>query len=521
MIFRRIALLLVVVALVGCNNEKNRNLIDRHADETIRMGQQAITPAPKKTFDPLTVSDKIWSGNASTRLRRGLPLPSRFETNRGVTLISSEDMTLGDIALAIGEQTGIPTRLTDGASGSTSKRRNETVDPEGMGVAYEGTLSGLLDLVASKFGVDWRYDGSSIKFSKYETRVFVIESLPGTQTIKDGIKDDSSSSGGGSSSGSSSSSVSSLSQSAEMNIEFKLWDELQQTLSSMLGGVGTVVLSPSSGTATVTTTPDVMGIVAKYIEEENQRLARQIAINVEIYSVNLADDSDFNMTFNTALKKLTSFGGNITGLNGPASSVSGMGSLSVAILNPNSTGQITTIFSALSSVGDTTRVSQFPLTTLNNRGVSRRIGRQRAYVKSISNTSSGSDYSSSSVETDTIQEGFSLQLTPRLLEDGRIMMQYSLSLNDIIDMPSFDTGSGTVQLPEMSTRTFVQQAMLKSGATLIIGGYDDEQISQTSSGVGNAYNYLLGGGSVNAKSRSMMFIAITPQVLEVPKAEHD
>ena len=140
-----------------------------------------------------------------------MPLPSRFETNRGVTLISSEDMTLGDIALAIGEQTGIPVRLTDGASGSSSKKRMESSsDSEEMGVAYEGALSGLLDLVASKFGVDWRYDGASIKFSKYETRVFVIESLPGTQTIKDGIKDDSS--GGGGSSGSSGGSVNSLAQ---------------------------------------------------------------------------------------------------------------------------------------------------------------------------------------------------------------------------------------------------------------------------------------------------------------------
>ena len=62
MSFRRIALLLVFVALAGCNNEKNRNLIDRHADETIRMGQQAIAPAPKKTFNPLRYLTKYGQG---------------------------------------------------------------------------------------------------------------------------------------------------------------------------------------------------------------------------------------------------------------------------------------------------------------------------------------------------------------------------------------------------------------------------------------------------------------------------
>lgn len=521
MTFRRLAPLLVVIALVACNNEKNRNLMDRRADQAARMSQEAVTPAPKKSYNPLTISDKVWSGNTSTRLRRGLPLPGKYEGGRGITLISSEPMSLNEITVAVSSQTGIPIRLTDGASGGGAPQAGGGADASDnkMPLAYEGPLSGLLDLIAGNFGINWRFDGSSIKIARFETRVFVVEALPGTQSVKDGVKEDTTSSSSGTASGGGSSSGSSLQQTSEMNIEFKLWDELNQTISSILGGVGSVVLSPSSGTATVTTTPEIMLTVAKYIEEENRRLTKQIAINVEIYSVGLAEDTDFNVTFDTALRKLTSLDVNVSTLAGPAADVSGMGTLSVAILNPKSTGTVTSVFSALSSVGDTTRVSQFPLTTLNNRTVTRRVGRDRSYVKSISNTSSGSDYSSSSVEPGNIPEGFSLQLTPRLLDDGRIMLQYSFSLVDIVELVSFSTGAGNIQLPETSTRVFVQQAMLKSGATLIIGGYDDEQVAQTSSGVGNAYNYFLGGGSTNAKSRSMMFIAITPQVLEVSKAE--
>ncbi|MDX9690005.1 MAG: secretin N-terminal domain-containing protein [Alphaproteobacteria bacterium] len=507
-------------------------MIDHRIDQAVQMGEDAQKPAPEKSYNPLVVSNKLWSGNKSIRLQRGIPLPSKFESARGVTLISSEPLSASEIAASVTTQTGIPVRYAAGAVNEGMGSDDGAVGSDKMPMAYEGPLSGLLDVLCGTYGLTWRYDGVSIRISKYETRVFVMEALPGTQSIKDGIKEDS---GSGSSSSSSSAgaggsysmgSSNTLKQTSEMNIELKVWDELGQTINSILGGVGSVVMSPSSGTATVTTTPELMGVVAKYIEEENRRLSRQIAINVEIYSVALQDHDDFNVTFDTALKKLSSaFSANYSTLTGPiaSSTEASAGQLSVAILNPERTGQITSLFSALSSVGDTTRVSQFPMTTLNNRSVSRRVGRDRTYVAAISNSeSTTSSFSSSTVTPSTVREGFSLQLTPRVLEDGRILMQYSLNLIDVLDLVDFDTGSaGKIQLPETSNRVFVQQAMLRSGSTLIIGGYDDEQLSQSSRGVGSAYNYFLGGGSSNSKSRAMMFIAITPQILDIPTLERN
>jgi len=552
----RLVFLLVVLALVsGCDNEKTRSLIDRRTDQASRLSEEAQTPSAKKSFDPLTVTDKIWAGSASMRLYRGIPLPDKYEGPRGVTLIASDSLMLSDIAASISSQTGIPVRVSSdvGSPGGPSGGVAQQLTPdaiarqtgataasaiatdESMPVAYEGPLSGLLDLIAGHYGINWRFDGASVSFSRYETRVFMVESLPGTQRVKDGLKDEDNSGSGSSSSSAaaggsySASSSGSLSQSSEMNVEMKVWDELSSTITAMLGGVGSVVVSPSSGTVSVTTTPELMRTIAKFMEEENKRLSQQIAVNVEIYAVTLSEGTDFSMTFDEALKSLTSVGASYSGPTGPTGtttptygtgdittgittgSISGGGSLSVAILN----GKISGLFSTLSTIGDTTRVAQFPLTTLNNRTVSRRIGKDRTYVASISNTdSTSSSYSSSTVTPGTVREGFSLQLTPRLLDDGRIMLQYSMSLIDIVNMASFDTGAGTIQLPETSSRVFVQQAMLKSGSTLIIGGYDDEQVSQSSQGVGSPFNYFFGGGASNSKERTMLFIAITPQVLD-------
>ncbi len=522
--FRGVALVLVVVALAGCNNEKVRNLINERADQATVGLLEAKNPAPAKSYNPLTVSDTIWAGGASLRMRRGVPLPVRFDGARGVAFVTSEPLPLADICNAIGAQTGIPVRMAPGTSGPLGASGG------GMSIAYEGPLSGLLDHIASYHGINWRYDGASINFSRFDTRIFIVESLPGTQTIKDGVKEDSDSGGGGG--GGVSSGTSSLSQSSEMSVELKAWDELKETVTSILGGIGTAVIAPSSGTIAVTTTPDLMKTVAKFIEQENKRSARQIAINVEVYKVELAQGNDFAFSFNQFLTKWSNFSAPYLGPTGfplvsgsPLSSGGAQpGELNMAIL-PSHGGGIQAVFQALSSLGDTTRVAQFPMTTLNNRPVTRRVGRDRAYVASVQNTTASGTVSgqvSSTITPATVREGFSLQLTPRLLDDGRILLQYSLSLTDIVTVREFGdiANANGVQLPETASRVFVQQSMLKSGSTLVLAGVDDEQTAQNATGVGSPFNFLLGGGSSNVTTRSMLFISITPQVLDVPRGEN-
>jgi hypothetical protein len=73
----------------------------------------------------------------------------------------------------------------------------------------------------------------------------------------------------------------------------------------------------------------------------------------------------------------------------------------------------------------------------------------------------------------------------------------------------------TISLPVTDNRIFVQQSMLKSGSTLVIGGIDRERTVQNRTGVGTPENFLLGGGTSSDQQHYMMFIAITPQVMDV------
>lgn len=585
-VLQSLALSLLVVSLAGCNNEKVRNLIDTRTDEADMAIKEAKAPAPPKSFNPLVVSDRIWTGTTAVRMRRGLPLPARFEGDKGVTLVAADPLPLVEIAGIVSSQTGIPVRIAPGTvqaaaplsatatSASQSSGSSGAIPPGSSGapnsmlgmpgqpgiqpnqggtprvasapsslpnsgnmmLAYEGPLSNILDQVAAYFGVNWRYDGTSINFSRLETRVFVIEAMPGTQSVTEDVSQNNSasagSSGGEDSGGSEGTSA--LTQSSSVKVDYNVWDELNKTITGILNGTGNLVAAPSNGTITVTTTPEIMRLVADYVKQENRRMTRQIGINVEVYNVVMQDGSDFSVSWETALQRWKSFGFNVTGTAAPvlsdvADPLTNAGQVGVAILNPNTTGEITGLFQALSSVGDASRVAQFPMTTLNNKPVSRRVGSDRAYVSKLTSdttsTSGSTPVVSKTFEVGTIRQGFSLMLTPRVLDDGRIMLQYSMNLIDLIALKTFPENPGPeddqVQLPETNNRVFVQQSLLKSGSTLIIGGFDDEQASQSSQGVGDAYNYLLGGGSRTKNSRSMLFIAITPQILDVPRAEQE
>ena len=539
---------LLLAGLGGCSDESTRNIIDTAAQKSTQgLKDAANPPLPNKKYNPLVVSDRVWAGTTAVRMHRGIPLPDKYESAHGIALVSSKPLAMADIAAAITEQTGIPVFLADAAGGGQPGAADGGSVGGGFPLAYEGPLSGLLERTAATYGVSWRFDGSSITIRRFETRTFVIESLPGSQDVQEGMQDDTSSGSSGGSSGGGSS-TSTITQNSKTSISFKYWDELGQILTSMLGGTGSLVVSPSVGSVTVTTTPEVMRSVAEYLAKENQRLSRQIAVTIEVYSVDLSEGMDFNVAFSTALKSLTNIKGNITsGAKAPAEasgafsglSASNGGIFNLAILNPKTTGQISDVFTALSAIGDTTKVAKFPLITLNDHPVARRIGTDISYLASASSTSGSTTGALPTVTLTpgTVHQGFSVQLTPRLLDDGRILLQYSLSITDLLKLSCFSStgfdcsgnssssaASGTgsaIQAPTTSNRIFVQQSVLKSGSTLIIGGAEQETTQQNSQGVGDPFNYIFGGGSSNGRAHTMVFFALTPQVLDVPHSEQE
>ncbi|RMJ11748.1 hypothetical protein PHISP_08877, partial [Aspergillus sp. HF37] len=65
-----------------------------------------------------------------------------------------------------------------------------------------------------------------------------------------------------------------------------------------------------------------------------------------------------------------------------------------------------------------------------------------------------------------------MHIFPRILNNRELMVQYSVRLSELQALKSVGEGAALVQLPEVSTTSFEQQAVLENGQTLVLAGFE-------------------------------------------------
>lgn len=502
--------------------------LDREVENTVALKEEAKVPTTPAPIDVIRVKDDIWLGDTSEVEYEGDPVPSYLETADGVTLISNRPITLFEIGDMINKITSLSVRydqeleensknLADGNAPSLETIGAQWTDSTKMLVSYKGPLSGLLDEVSNRFGIWWKYENKQIYFYKYITKTFVLYTLPTKPTLSVNV-------GGSSTEGSAGSSSVSLTNTANID----LWTNIESSIKSMISKGAQLTMDQSNGTITLTGTPTDIRKVAKFVNEQNVRLSRQVAISVKVLQVTVSDNDQYGLNLSAV------FGGNshITEL-GFASPGSGLGAeitenLAMTIVSGSWTLQ--GAIQALSEQGTTTLVTSGTVTTLNNKPAPIQVVRTQNYISEITKTNSGSDgsYYDLSTETEEIETGFTLDVLPRILEHGRLMLMFNMTLSDLIELERVDlggSGSGEgseeisgqyIQNPIIETRGFTQEVALKSGETLILSGYERVENTANKTGVGSADNSLMGGTATAEKTRSILVIMLTPIVLDTP-----
>ncbi len=525
--FFNLALGTAVAALVAaCSVSTDLDAtLDREVENTVVLKEKAKAPTTPAVTDVIRVNDDIWLGDTSEVEYEGDPVPSYLETPDGVTLISNRPITLYEIGDMLNKITSLSVRYdptleetskqqADGNAPNLESIGAQWTDSTKMLVSYKGPLSGLLDEVCNRFGIWWKYEKKQIYFYKFITKTFVLYTLPTKPTLSVNV-------GGSSTDGSAGSSSVSLSNTANID----LWANIESSIKSMISNEAQLTMDQSNGTITLTGTPTDIRKVAKFVNEQNIRLSRQVAISVKVLQVNVSDSDQYGLNLSAAFK-----GNNhITDLG--LASPGGLGAevtnnLSMTILSGRWT--LAGAIQALSEQGTTNLITSGTVTTLNNKPAPIQVVKTQNYISEITKTNSGSDgsYYDLSTTTEEIETGFTLDVLPRILEHGRLMLMFNLTLSDLIELERVDLGSGSttggetsgqyIQNPIIETRGFTQEVALKSGETLILSGYERVENSAKKTGVGSAENSLLGGTATAEKTRSILVIMLTPVVLDSP-----
>lgn len=556
------ALALLALLLAGCTG-----LLQSVSDAAHRDAEQSgklLTSAREgnirtHTIDDVVVDNGIWLSGRTVKLAQTTGLPPVFsqpvtfdrqvaslqEFSERITRltqvpakVSADAVTASARALTgvgggaaaglgkAGQSVNLPP-LPPGR-GAAAAAANEGFMPSSVRILYRsGDLKGLLDTACARFGVSWKYTDGAIDFYFTDTRTFQVSAVPGDSSVNANVVSEASNNGGtqgsglagsisgggagGSGSGTSNGVSSNNTSTTAVNSQLSIFGSLDSAIKAMLSPYGHVVSAPATGSISVTDTPDVLDRVARFMEEQNRVMSRQILINVTVLSVTLSADDSYGINWGAVYQAL---GSRFSLTSAFTSGLTSATTLGAQVISPNSRANGTAaLISALSQQGAVRRKTSASVTTLNNQPVPIQVATQQGYLASISTTNTANVGSQTSLTPGTVTTGFNMTLLPHMLDDGTVLMQFYTNLSVLDALQTVTSGGSNplqIQTPEIDTRNFLQRVAMKSGETLVISGYEGAADNSTQQGVGKPSNILLGGGYDARHSREVIVILITP-----------
>ncbi len=378
-------------------------------------------------------------------------------------------------------------------------------------IVYNGQLSGLYDLVAARYNVSWEWDADGVRFYKVKSKTFRVAALPGNTSLKSTIGTQTSGNSSSGASGTSGSSVNGTST-LEAGTEFtgmSVWTGIEEGIKTMLSADGKLIATPATGTITVTDTPHILERVSKYIDDQNASLSRQVVINVKVLSVDLSDSDEYGINWNAVYNNLNrSLGFTLSNAIAPSAGATNM---TMKVLSGSMWDGTTAMIDALSRQGKVSQLTSASMVTLNNQPAPMQVGRQTSYLASSQTTigTAGSG-NTTTLQPGVIVTGFSMNMIPHILDNSKLMLQYSGDISSLIKIDTATSGNSSIQTPEVDTRNFLQRVIMNGGETLVVTGFEQFNLNGTTQGVGDAENIAVGGGVKTRKGKSVIVVLIQP-----------
>lgn len=379
------------------------------------------------------------------------------------------------------------------------------------GVFWQGSAAGLLDNVTTRMGLSWRYHNGHASVYYLDTRNFPVLFMDNitdfSSKVVSGTTSSNGTSGGSSDSGGLTGDTN-TEQATKTSLKTSLYADLEKTVKSMLTpGVGREYLS--SGVLTVTDTPQTLQNIQHYIDDRNKELNRQVVLNVEVLSLTKHNEDQLGIDWGLVFSS-----GDVSGsvANTFASASGSAMTGGMTILNGRFAGSNAFIH-ALSEQANVSVVTQEASTTTNMSAVPIQIGTQQDYADSVTNEDTANVGSSTSISKSTVTTGFNMTVLPYILPSSdQLQLLASLSMSDDPTFRTFNSGGASIELMKTRMKVFSQRAMLRSGQTLVLSGFQQMNDTADKQGVGAPWFWGLGGGGDAQNDKSMLVILITPVI---------
>lgn len=366
-----------------------------------------------------------------------------------------------------------------------------------LSLSYKGKAAGMLDSVATALKARWRYDAkqNQIVFYRYQTKTLRMAALAGTSYTASSVE---TSSAGAKST-------------AQFGGQANIWQALTKDLEAQLSPEGRYSVSEATGTVTVNDYPEAVDRIGEFIAKINDGLKTQVAVDVKVYRVFAEDIEQRGINLAGAFRAA---GLNVE-TNGLEFDPTGLASMVLSVPD-TATGWMRHIVGSeamirsLAQIGRTSTVTEATVNTVNNQPAPLRVGRKINYLRSSTRTTNSAE-SSTTLEPGEIDAGFHMQVLPHVQDDkNHLMLQVALTLSTLDDLKVFESDGSRIQLPEISSRDFLQRVWMQNGQTLVLAGLQYAEDALKQGGPVTAGMWGLGGNKDKRVSKEMLVITLTP-----------
>ncbi|MGB3725788.1 MAG: pilus (MSHA type) biogenesis protein MshL [Glaciecola sp.] len=286
------------------------------------------------------------------------------------------------------------------------------------------------------------------------------------------------------SNGNSNSNGTSISTTSKTNF----WENLEKSLTSMLGESEgrSVLVSPQAGLVTVKALPSELKTIREFLQTSEDNLTRQVIIEARILEVSLNDEFQqgidwTQITKNVGSTNLTyaSSGGLLS--NSISSALGGVASLSFS--NQDFSG----VLNLLDTQGNVQVLSSPRVTAVNNQKAVIKVGDDEYFVTEISSQNTITSTTTSvipSIELTPFFSGIALDVTPQIDKSGSILLHIHPSVIETEEQEKVVTlNQEQIVLPLAQSTIRESDTIIRanSGEIVVIGGLMQSVITDETS----------------------------------------
>ena len=303
-----------------------------------------------------------------------------------------------------------------------------------------------------------------------------------------------------------------------------LWNEIEQSLKSIIGqGKGrSVVVSPQVGMVIVHALPKELREVEKFLRITQGNLQRQVILEAKIIEVEL--NKNFRAGINWSRIIENGDDSIVFGQTGGGSAFETGNTLAAgstnSLLNPSSFGGIfsltattnnfTSFIELLSTQGEVQVLSSPRVSTVNNQKAVIKVGRDEFFVTNISGGNvSGTNNVGSNTPDITLTpffSGIALDVTPQIDMAGGVVLHIHPSVTDVRDQTKTVTVNGTTQILPLALSSVRESDSIvhaQSGQLIVIGGLMQNRTENNNASTPGLNNIPVVGDILKHKENSL------------------